>query len=85
MLTCAVCEHYRHQPNDPDLTSRVCYGGPPQVINQPVVVQTPTGPKNGITQVLTRPNPAPTEPACGLFKFRLAFGAPPVIDQEKVP
>ena len=78
MLTCAQCEHYKHQPNDPDLRSRVCYGGPPQVLNMPV--RTPQGP--GITQVLTRPNPAPTEPACGAFKFKLAFEAPLVIDHE---
>ena len=78
MLTCAQCEHYKHQPNDPDLRSRVCYGGPPQVLNMPV--QTPRGP--GITQVLTRPNPAPTEPACGAFKFKLAFTT---IENEQAP
>ncbi len=79
MLTCAQCQYFMHQPGNPDLGSRMCFGGPPQVLNMPI--QTARG--AGITQVMVRPAPAPTEPACGVFKFKLAFDAPPVIDHDE--
>lgn len=78
MLTCAQCEHYQHQAGDPDLTTRVCYGGPPQVINIPVIVKTPQGPKQGIEQRMVRPAPTPTERACGAFKFTLNMAPDPL-------
>ena len=73
MLTCAQCQYFMHQPGNPDLASRVCFGGPPQVINMPV--RTPQG--QGITQVMVRPAPAATEPACAQFKFKLTVANDP--------
>lgn len=80
MLTCAQCEHYKHDPADNDLSRRVCFGGPPQVINMPV--RTPQG--QGIAQVMVRPAPDPTTPACGVFKFKLMMASANPIDAAPI-
>jgi len=59
---CGSCKHARPIPKD--LTTKVCFGGPPQVIVAP-------GPRGEVSVQTVRPHVMIQEEACALFQPKL--------------
>lgn len=73
MHHCGTCRHT--EPDANDLSKVVCFGGPPQVVYRPVVMQTPKGPQTAIAELLQRPSIPKGERACSLYQQQELTGA----------